>query len=169
MPDIYLPNGQLFNSSLRTCTFLVAIDGYDSLTQFGFQEARGLSEEIQQSKVPEPGRFQPHTFPQQTDGRVITLIRVLDAEDVLSEWIRSVKDWQPGEADYRKSFSIYLMNEAFGISSAVRGWDIFGAWPVGWSGPELSSTIDRLAFETVTLYCEAVQEAPLSPASLITT
>jgi len=170
---------KLANFKIKKFAFLISLDGHEEITQAGFQEVIGLGVGIPPFAIPEPGSAHDFQFPNKVENKPLTLVRGVDFFGALFKWIKDVEGWRPGRPDYRKHLSIYLMEHVvartaraagIGVSVdtaiAVRGWDIYNAWPTDWRLDDLNSNESGLAFERIQLIYESIEDAPLGTATI---
>lgn len=147
---------------LQVAHFAVLIDGEAGPLRAGFRECRGLGGSLQPFTINEPGDDKQRNFPQRAIYKPVTLVRGLDIDGFLYRWWKEAKQWRPGLADYHKTVTIYQLqpvSEAAAV--ARRGWDLFGAYPSEWDGPEANAMASEMAFERVTINYEEMEEAPI--------
>ncbi len=147
---------------LQVAHFAITIDGTGLPVRAGFRECRGLGGSLQAFTVNEPGDDKQRQFPQRAIYKPVTLVRGLDVDGYLFRWWQETKEWQPGRPDYHKTVTIYaLQRVSETVALARRGWDLFGAYPTDWDGPEHNALGADLAFERITLAYEEMEGAPL--------
>ena len=125
--------------------FSVEIDGIEIGT---FQSIDGLSSEVEVEKIEEGGL---NDFVHQLPGRMkwpnLKLTRGVTDSDALFEWFNKSSGSGFAGAGHRLERStgrVSLLNAA---SEPVRTWEFEGAFPVKWSGPDLSATSSDVATE----------------------
>jgi phage tail-like protein len=123
--------------------FLVEIDG---LAVAGFSDVTGLNAELEFQDYREGG---VNDFIHRLPGPVrhpanLTLRRgVTDVTDLWDWW----RDAAAGRIR-RRNASVLLLGPDRGV---VRRWDVVGAYPVRWSGPELRAGTSAVAVEALEL------------------
>lgn len=134
-----MSSGSLFYTTYR---FFVEIQG---LTEAVFDECTGLQAEIDVMTVQEGGR---NDYVHQLPGRMKEFPRLVlrrgIAGSTLWDWFSGVV---AGKIE-RKSITITL-NGYHGMTP-IR-WDVTGALPVKWSGPDLNAASSEVAFESIEL------------------
>lgn len=123
--------------------FLIEFEG---LLAGGFAEASGLQVEIETEDYREGGQngFKhklpgPAHYPQN-----LVLKRGLTDVDSLWAWQQDVAKGRIK----RRNGTIYLLD---GSGLPATWWDVLGAYPVKWAGPELRAGGSEVAFETLEL------------------
>ena len=126
-------------------TFLVEIDG-EPIGRF--TEARGLEVSIDVEEVEEGGE---NSFVHKLPGRMrwpnITLVRGITQTNNLFEWLQLCGgEGFAGNGNIvdRSTAAITLMSSQ-GIR--LRSWDIDGAIPIRWSGPDFTNASDDILTE----------------------
>ena len=154
---------------LKTFRFAVQIDGDPEGKAFvaGFSEVSGIDKEVEVRKIREGGNPGIYTFPRNTKAGQLVLTRPMLFSRSLFNWFGEVQNWTKGKPDYRRSVSVFLLDE---VSSAGRTqlatpilyeawrWDFFGAYPTAWSGPKLDSMRSETAREIITLQHTGISE-----------
>jgi phage tail-like protein len=131
--------------------FLVEIDG---LAVAGFSEVTGLRAELETQDYREGG---VNEYIHRLPGPVrhptnLTLLRgMTDATDLWNWW----SDTAAGRIE-RRNTSVLLLGAD---REPVRRWDIVGAYPVRWSGPELRAGTPAVAIEALELAHRGLGEA----------
>ena len=124
----------------KACNFLVEIDG---LLVGGFSECRGLSAQTETYEYREGGvNGYAHQFAGPTKYPSLELKHGLTPIDTLWAWHQDVA----AGIVTRRSGSIYLLDER---KLPVMWWDFRDAYPIRWSGPELSASSTTVAVESV--------------------
>jgi phage tail-like protein len=123
-------------------SFVVEIDG---LAAGGFSDVTGLGAELEVTEYREGGVRQLHRLPGPVrhSGNVV-LRRGLTESTELWDW------WRDAAAGVirRRNASVLLLGAGRDV---VRRWDVLGAYPVRWSGPELRAGTPAVAVEAVEL------------------
>ena len=127
--------------------FTVELDG---LLVAGFATVRGLEVRMEPETYHEGGvNDHPHHLPTRRDSPRLVLERgVTDSEEFLS-WMRGTA---PGTVERRDGRVIVLDS----TGQEVRGYQFRRAYPVRWTGPELSATSDAVAVESLELVHEGL-------------
>ena len=129
--------------------FLVEIDG---ITEAGFQEAGGLSSEINVVEYREGGDLiGTRKYPGQVKFPNISLKRGLTDSVELYAWHKQWADGDP--AAERKNGSVVLRNRQ-GVE--VRRWNFFNGWPSKWTGPTLNAGQTDIAIEALDIAHEGL-------------
>lgn len=127
---------------LADCRFYVEIDG---VARAVFVEVSGLEVELEVEEVAEGGRNDAvHALPGRVKPGRLTLKRGLADADEFFAWCLSVA---AGRID-RRDLSVIAYDPG---GEPVRRWDVERAFPVGWSGPQLTAEGTGIAMETVEL------------------
>ncbi len=131
--------------------FLVEIEG---VVVAGFSEVTGLQVETEVLEYREGGQNQfvhklagPTRYPSN-----LVLRRGMTDSDGLWRWHQDVAH---GIVE-RKNGTIYLLNQ---VGAPVASWNIRGAYPVKWSGPDLRAESSTVAVETVDLVHQGITRA----------
>jgi phage tail-like protein len=82
-----------------------------------------------------------HKLPTRLKYPNIVLKRGVTHEDALLKWF-----WDSAQAVQRKEMTITLMGPG---SKPVRSWAFLNAYPVKWTGPNLNSSSNQIAVETL--------------------
>lgn len=148
---------------LHAANFAVIVDGEHSPLKGGFRECSGLGAELDTFAMEEPGDVTQRLFPLRARHRPILLTRGIDPDGWLHEWFLQAKNWQPGHFDYRRNVTIYQLKLLPGnVAVALRGWDLFRAFPLEWSGPDHTAIGNEIATEKLKIHYEEIAEAPLT-------
>jgi phage tail-like protein len=122
--------------------FWVQIEGIEVA---GFSDCSGLSIETEVFEYAEGGQnTYTHKLPVRTKYSNITLKRGLDPTQDLHRWYVGSIDGVPNS---RKNISIIIYGPKGG--DVVEQWDLMGAWPVKWVGPDLKTDAASTAIETL--------------------
>ncbi len=122
--------------------FIIEIDG---IVSGGFSECSGLQVEIEFTDYREGGLNEyVHRFAGPVKYPPLVIKRGLTEIDGLWKWHQQVIQ---GNIQ-RKNGSIYLLDKK---RDRVMRWDIMGALPVKWTGPELRADSGNVAFVSVEL------------------
>lgn len=117
----------------------------DSLVAGGFTEVSGLEREIETEEYDEGGiNSHTHTLRAGVTAPNLVLRRGLTDADTLWNWLQQVAD---GDVE-RKTVLVYLQDAR---GQAARGWAFRDAYPVKWTGPELTAETGDVAIETLEL------------------
>ena len=121
--------------------FRIAIDG---ITEGGFSEVSGIQATTQVEEFREGGQNMfVHKIPKETKFENLTLKKGLADADTLYKWHRDVIS---GKFD-RKKIDIFMLKDH--SDEIAHTWSYQDAFPVKWSGPELKSDSNAIAFETI--------------------
>lgn len=111
-----------------------------------FTECSGLNVERKVESYQEGGvNDYVHQLPGRTEYTNITLKYGVTSSTDLWDWY--AKGLYDGKVE-RKNFSILLRNS---MGEVVRRWDVVGAYPVKWQGPQLNTSSGDIAIETIEL------------------
>jgi phage tail-like protein len=122
--------------------FRIEIDG---IISGGFAECSGLQVETETEEYREGGvNDYVHKLPKVTKYPNLTLKRGITDSEELWEWYQDVV---MGRIQ-RKNGSIILLNSE---GNETWRWNFKGAYPVKWTGPDLKSDSNAVAFETLEL------------------
>lgn len=123
-------------------SFIVEIDG---LASGGFSEVTGLGAELEVTDYREGGVTLMHRLPGPTrhSGNLVLRRGLTDATELWDWW----RDAAAGVIR-RRNASVLLLG---GRRTVVRRWDVVGAYPVRWVGPELRAGTPAVAVETLEL------------------
>lgn len=131
------------HSSFR---FVVKIDG---ITQAAFTECTLPSIEWDVQEIKEGGlNSYTHQLPGRRKGAKVILKRGIGTGDLL-DWYKKVM----GQEWTRRPVTITLLDVAH---ERVMDWNIADAYPIKWSGPQLSADSNTVAVETLELACGEV-------------
>lgn len=110
-----------------------------------FTECSGLNIERDASTTVEEGGVNNyvHVLPGRVKYSNVTLKYGVTDSNELWEWFQ--KGIYDGKVE-RKNFSILLRNSA---GDVVRRWDVIDAFPVKWQGPQLNTSSNEVAIETL--------------------
>ena len=122
--------------------FHVEIDGIEVA---GFKECSPITIETEVYEYPVGGE---NSYVLKLPGRTkysnITLKRGIDPGQDLFQWFEKGLDGNPVP---RKNISIVFYSNALG--DVVRRWDLIGAYPVKWVGPDMKAEVGAVAVETL--------------------
>jgi phage tail-like protein len=137
--------------------FVVQID---ALFVGGFSEVGGLEWQMEPETY-EEGGVNDHVrkLPARYDHPNLVLQRGMTDLATLSRWTQRTADG----AVTRMNGVILLLDETGGIGW---GWAFLDAFPVRWSGPDLSADSNSVAVETLELAHEGLRPVPGLPPSL---
>ncbi|ODA40663.1 phage tail protein [Desulfosporosinus sp. BG] len=122
--------------------FLVEING---MVVAGFSEVYGLQAETETEEYREGGvNHFVLKLPKVTSYPNLTLKRGLTDSDALYKWYRDVAVG----SIVRKQVSVVVLDHS---GNEVRRWNFSQAYPVKWTGPELSADSSAIAVEVVEL------------------
>jgi phage tail-like protein len=125
--------------------FLVQVDGKD----IGyFSEVSGLSVQVEVVEIPEGGQNQ---YVEKRPGRMswpnIVLKRGVTKQNNLFPWMQKSSGTAFSAADNkleRNTAAIIMIDTE---NTAIRTWNVAGAFPVRWSGPSFSLSASDIATE----------------------
>lgn len=122
--------------------FSLSFSGSDS----SFQEASGLSMEMEYEEIASGGSFFKYRVPKQTKFSPLVLKRgVLDPGSPLSSWcIKTITD--VNRKVEPEDFTLKLLDEK---GDPVKTWSFRHAYPVKWNVSDLKSTDSSIAVETL--------------------
>lgn len=134
-------NGQRSRDQHLGFRFWVQIDSVEVAT---FAECTGLSVETETFEYAEGGlNTYTHRLPVRTKYGNITLRRGLDPGQDLYRWFMATLDGKTK----RRNVSIKIYGPVG--DSPVYQWDLQGAYPVKWTGPDLKTEAGAVAVETL--------------------
>jgi len=126
--------------------FLVELDGS---TVAGFRDVSGVNMELQTVEYQEGGvNDHVHQLPGQFAHANVALQRGLSKDTTFWEWVQTVMS---GELE-KRTVVVKMKTEFQGDS--LWGWEFANAYPVKWSGPDLTTGQNGMAIETVELAYE---------------
>ena len=126
--------------NLATHIFQVVIPGIDTIGMF--KECEGLEVEIEVLEYAEGGNYEfVHKFPGRARYPNLRLSRGLTKEDNFLKWLMATKT----QAE-RKEVTIKLLE---GRGQVARQWTFADAFPVRWTGPNLSAGSAAAADESL--------------------
>jgi phage tail-like protein len=126
----------------------------DSVISGGFTECSGLQAETEYEEYREGG-FNDfvHKLPRITKYPNITLKRGVTDSEAMWKWHQNVV---AGKIELKKGAIILLDDEG---EQAIR-WEFQNAFPVKWTGPELKSDSNTVAFESLELAHTGIWRMP---------
>ncbi|MDH4146855.1 MAG: phage tail protein [Acidimicrobiia bacterium] len=131
--------------SVYAATFLVEVDG---LEIGRFTEVSGLSVEVGVDTYEEGGENgYVHKFPGRMEWPNLTLKRGVTRSDALLSWLASVSgDGFSGAGNKlkRSTAAVTLVSQT---GTRLRAWELEGAFPVRWKGPEFALSASDMAYE----------------------
>jgi phage tail-like protein len=137
--------------------FVVQID---ALFVGGFSEVSGLSVEMEPETYEEGGvNDHVHKLPGRADYPNLTLRRGMTDSATLSRWTQRTVDGSVTRMDG----VLFLLDETGDIGW---GWAFVDAYPVSWSGPELSADSSSVAVETLELAHHGLRPVPGLPPGI---
>jgi len=92
-----------------------------------------------------------HILPSRVTRGTLTLKRGLVSSSALLRWYTDVMQGRLQES--RRQVSIILYDSQ---DNQVARWDLTGAYPYRWTGPQLQADSSQVALETLELYFESV-------------
>ena len=126
--------------------FRVEIDG---LAESGFMQVSGLEGRVEVEEYREGGDHGVHKAPGNVTYSNVVVRRGMTSSMELWEWWERVRD---GNFD-RHDLSIVLFDDSL---QAVARWQVYGAWPVRYTAPDLNAKSDDVAIETLELTHEGI-------------
>jgi phage tail-like protein len=136
---------------LQTGRFMIELDG---VLVAAFQECSGLNVEIETQDVVEGGN---NEFIRKIPGKAkyanITLKRGLTDSPQFLEWRPTFTNGHP--TIQRKTVSIKVFTHG---GETIKQWDVTGAFPVKWSGPDFRASAMDVAIESLELAHEGWKE-----------
>lgn len=117
----------------------------ESVIVAGFAEVTGLRREIRTQEYEEGGvNHFTHVLPTRATQSTLTLRRGLTDSTELWAWLQDTVDGLVR----RRSVRIVLLDDG---GEESWGWELRGAFPVNWSGPDLQATQGAVAMEELEL------------------
>lgn len=140
-----MPDDNFDGQRVTAATFLVEVDG----TEIGrFMEISGLEVSVATEEIAEGGQ---NSFVHKVPGRMtwpnITLKRGITQSDGLLQWLNKVSGEQfsaNGNKFERSTAAITLVGPS---GDRLRAWEIDGAFPVKWTGPNFAVSSNEMAIE----------------------
>lgn len=134
--------------------FLVEVD---ALVVAGFSGVSGLGMTLETEDYQEGGlNTHAHALPTRASYEPVTLERGLTESTVLWDWARSGRNGHPE----RKTVRVFLQDTT---GAPTWGWALEGAYPVGWTGPELRADQAAIAVEALELAHTGLSKIPGLP------
>ena len=149
---------------LTTFRFAVQVDGHSTQDALcGFQRVVNVGEAVDVREVLEGGYPGRHKFPRHSKHGAIQLVKGMTTSRHLWNWHQAVVSWDKGEPDYRRTMSIFMLDE-HNVGGAlfpyeVWHWQVFDAWPSEWRGPRLDAMRAEFAVESVIIQHSGISEA----------
>jgi phage tail-like protein len=149
---------------LTAFQFALQIDGLPlgSTYLLGFNQIQGLKSALQIRSVEEGGNKHIHQFPRRIESNALVLTKGMSYSQFFWQWHNDAINWTKDAPDYRRTASVFMLHRlhlvGIDIPYEVRRWDLVGAWPSQWTGPEFNSTETKQAFESITLRYESITE-----------
>lgn len=156
---------QLKLERFKSFQFAVSIDGesFAETAFVGFSEVKGLGESIATRDVLEGGSKEPHKFPRGVQTETLMLTRGMTFNRSLYNWYQEVRNWGKGRPDYRRTLSVIMIDrlhkDGQNVPYEAWRWDIYGAWPSGWTGPRFAANSDEIAFESISIQFSGISQA----------
>lgn len=132
-----MPDDQFLEESPYTATFMVEVDGRE-IGQF--HQASGLELHVAVEEIPEGGQ---NGFVHKVPGRMswpnIVLTRGVTQNDLFFDWVsESSGEGFAGHGNKLGRFTVAItMTSRQG--KRLRSWELEGAFPVRWKGPQFAS------------------------------
>ncbi|MEF8841164.1 MAG: phage tail protein [Haloarculaceae archaeon] len=122
----------------------------DGLLVAGFASVRGLEVRMEPERYMEGGvNDHPHHLPTRSESPPLVLERGVSDSEAFLSWMRGTA---PGTVERRDGRVVVLD----GTGREVRGYQFRRAYPVRWTGPELSASRDAVAIESLELVHEGL-------------
>jgi len=141
----------------RNFKFEVESDGF---VRAGFSKVTGLGETTEDIEYREGGENEtPHHLTGQTKFNDITFERGMSTDSDFVNWRKlifdlSKKDGKQGSNDdYRKPIIIFLKDKS---GTRIKKWSVSRAWPKEMKFPDLDSSANEVAIESMTLCNEGI-------------
>jgi phage tail-like protein len=129
--------------------FAVEIQG---VTEASFTECTLPTLEVEVEEEKEGGfNDGTHILPSRVTRGTLVLKRGLVSSSALLRWYTDVLQGRLQESRRQVSIILYDSRE-----TQVARWDLSGAYPYRWSGPQLQADSNQVAVETLELYFERV-------------
>jgi phage tail-like protein len=132
---------------VTTSTFLLEVDG----KSIGwFQEVQGLTVDVGVETIPEGGQngFE-HKFPGRMTWPDLTFKRGITQSDSFFDWLNKSSGEGFAGAGNKLKRSTAAITLVDPTGKRVRTWEVEGAFPIKWSGPQLSSEGANAATEEI--------------------
>lgn len=128
--------------------FSLAFDGISGDGDAGFQEASGLTTELETEQVVNGGQNTfKYTLPKGTKYSNLILKRgILSTNSQLTKWCMNTLSYGLNVAIQTKSITLSLLNDE---KSPLMTWSFVDAYPVKWSIADLKSQESSIAVETL--------------------
>jgi phage tail-like protein len=137
----------LRNDPYGIAHFQVEIDG---MPESGFLNVTGLEGRVEVEEYREGGDFAgTRKAPGSVSYSNVVVRRGMTSSKELWEWWERVRD---GDVD-RRNISIKLLDDK---REVVARWNVFQAWPVRYTAPDLNAESDDVAIETLELTHEGI-------------
>lgn len=168
LPRDVLERVDLLNlEKLKGHRFAIQIDG-DLVSHpivAGFERLRGLGDALEIREVAEGGLAGRHKFPRRPMEEPLTLMRGMGLSRSLYNWFMQVKNWTKGSPDYRRTLSIFLLDEVYiknlGVTLPYEVWqfDVIEAWPSSWGDFNLDAETETFLMQTLIVQHSGITEA----------
>lgn len=123
----------------------------DSVVEGGFSEVSGLEMEVETETYEEGGQNdRVHVLPTRASTGNVTLRRGLTDATGLWNWAKDAVDGYPE----RQTVRVIVYDRQ---GSEAVSWQLLGALPVRWAGPDLSGDGGQVAIEEIELAYEQLQ------------
>lgn len=154
-----MPNDSFDSQRVTEATFLVEVDG----TEIGrFMEISGLEVSIETEDVPEGGQNgYVHKLPGRMSWPNLRLKRGITQNDTLFKWMSKSSGEQftaSGNKLTRSTAAITLLGPG---GQRLRAWEITGAFPVKWTGPNFAVSSTNMAVEELEITHEGFKARDL--------
>ncbi len=136
--------------------FLIEIDG---IVSCGFTECSGLQIECEVLEYPEGGQNEYlRSFIGPVRHTPIVLRHGMTLSDGLWNWYKEIVKEGLTRGFLRRNMTIYLLDSG---RRPRKAWNIMRAFPYKWSGPELRADASDVAFESVELNHQGLEQVSL--------
>jgi phage tail-like protein len=136
----------LRNDPYGIAHFQVEIDG---MPESGFLNVSGLEGRVEVEEYREGGDLGLRKAPGNVTYSNVVVRRGMTSSMELWEWWERVRD---GDVD-RRNISIRLLDDR---REVVARWQVYQAWPVRYTAPDLNAESDDVAIETLELTHEGI-------------
>ena len=136
--------------------FHVEIDGAGDI-KAQFSEVSGIKGDVEVFEVKEGGlNTMTRTFPGRVTWGPVTLKRGIDNDKTFYKWWRAIVGNESG-GKRRRTVTITMLDEDF--TTTARIWTLQNAWVKSWEGASLNAGGSDLAFESIVLSHDGIEES----------